>query len=157
MQVKQATTSEDIEAARALFKEYEAWLGISLCFQNFDQELANLPGSYAPPKGRLFLVYESDQLAGSIALRPIDHTTCEMKRLFLRSDFRGKGLGRKMVESILKEAQTIGYLRIRLDTIPGRMSEAISLYRSFGFKEIEPYYDSPFGDTLFMELDLQYF
>jgi GNAT superfamily N-acetyltransferase len=154
MKAKQATTSDEIEAARVLFKEYEAWLGISLCFQNFDQELASLPGSYAAPNGRLLLIFEEEKLAGSIALRPIDDATCEMKRLFLRSEFRGKGLGRKVVELILKEARTIGYQRIRLDTLPGRMNDAISLYRSFGFREIDSYYDTPFADTLFMELKL---
>jgi GNAT superfamily N-acetyltransferase len=154
MQFTQASLPEEIEAARNLFKEYEAWLGLSLCFQNFEQELAHLPGDYAPPRGRLLLVSEHELLAGCIALRPIDLTTCEMKRLFLRPGFRGKGLGRKMIDYLVHEARTVGYERMRLDTIGGRMDRAIALYRSVGFKEIEPYYDSPVGETIFMELDL---
>jgi GNAT superfamily N-acetyltransferase len=150
----QAKSEDDIRLARGLFEEYAAGLGISLCFQNFDTELANLPGEYAPPDGRLLLAFDFDELAGCIALRKVAPTTCEMKRLFLRTEFRGKGFGRKLVQSIIDEARRIGYQQMRLDTLPGRMDDAISLYRSFGFEEIEPYYETPFNDTLFMELKL---
>ncbi len=150
----QVTIDDQIQSARELFKEYEASIGVSLCFQSFDKELAELPGKYAPPSGRLLLAYFDNQLVGCIALRKIDEQTCEMKRLFLRSTARGKGVGRKLVESIIEEARIIGYERIRLDTMPGRMDTAIALYEAVGFKEIAPYYDTPVGDTKFMELKL---
>ena len=150
----QVISDGDVELARTLFKEYEQSIGVSLCFQNFDQELANLPGDYAPPSGRLLLMRASDQIAGCIALRKVDDDTCEMKRLYLRPEFRGKGLGKPIVDRIVHEARAIGYSKMRLDTMPGRMDQAIKLYRSIGFKEIPAYYDSPFTDTLYMELDL---
>src|ERR1044072_3247874 len=121
MHIFQANTQEDIENARSLFEEYAAGLGISLCFQNFDQELTNLPGDYAAPDGRLLLAKEGDQLAGCIALRKLEPGVCEMKRLFLRPAYRGKGLGRVLVDSIIDEARRLGYTHMRLDTLPGRM------------------------------------
>jgi putative acetyltransferase len=154
LRITQATTQNDIEQARELFKEYEASLGISLCFQNFSDELANLPGDYAPPRGRLLLAREFDQLVGCVALRPVGPTTCEMKRLFLRSEYRSRGLGRVLVEAVIEAARKIGYTHMRLDTISDRMGRAIELYKSIGFVEIEPYYQSPVDTTKFMELDL---
>lgn len=154
LRITQATTPNDIEEARALFKEYEASLGISLCFQNFEQELADLPGDYAPPRGRLLLAREDDQLLGCIALRPVGPTACEMKRLFVRPEFRTRRLGRVLVEAIIEEARKIGYTHMRLDTMPGRMDRAIALYRALGFVEIPPYYSTPVDTTTFMELDL---
>jgi GNAT superfamily N-acetyltransferase len=152
--ITQATSTTDIQQARELFKEYEASLGISLCFQNFAEELANLPGDYAPPRGRLLLAREFDQLLGCVALRAVGPTTCEMKRLFLRPQYRSRGLGRVLVEAIIEEARKIGYTHMRLDTMSDRMGRAIELYKSMGFVEIEPYYDSPVDTTKFMELDL---
>jgi ribosomal protein S18 acetylase RimI-like enzyme len=149
-----AQSQRDLEHARELFKEYEAWLGINLCFQNFARELAELPGEYVPPDGRLLLAVESKRVAGCIALRKIGDGTCEMKRLFVRSESRGKGLGRKLVDAIIREAREIGYERMRLDTLPGKMDKAIALYRSLGFKEIEPYYQNPVPGAKFMELEL---
>src|ERR1700730_12274272 len=143
-----------IEQARELFLEYAQSLGFSLCFQNFDQELASLPGDYAPPDGRLLLAIEADQIAGCVALRKIDESTCEMKRLFLRSACRGKGLGRKLAEAIIAEARQLGYQRMRLDTLPGKMDQAIELNRSLGFHEIASYYHNPVGGATFMELAL---
>ena len=150
----QAETREDIATARGLFEEYQAGLGISLCFQNFDHELATLPGDYAPPSGRLLIARDGDEVAGCIALRKITDEICEMKRLYLRPEYRGKGLGRVLVDAILSEAREIGYRRMRLDTLPGRMDQAISLYRSIGFKEVAPYYNNPAPETLYMELTL---
>jgi GNAT superfamily N-acetyltransferase len=154
LRLTQATTKNDLDQARELFNEYEASLGISLCFQNFGEELANLPGDYAPPRGRLLVAREFDQLAGCVAMRPVDQTTCEMKRLFLRPAYRSRGLGRVLVEAIIEEARKIGYTHMRLDTITDRMGRAVELYKSMGFVEIEPYYHSPVDTTKFMELDL---
>jgi len=154
MQLIQAQSSEEIEQARQLFKEYAAWLEINLCFQNFEKELADLPGDYATPNGRLLLAYHDNESAGCVALRKIDDGICEMKRLFVRDKFRGQGLGRSLIDAIISEAKDIGYKRMRLDTLPPKMNDAIALYRSFGFKEIEPYYKNPVPGAMFMELSL---
>lgn len=154
MRIFQANTQEDIEHARALFEEYASGVGISLCFQNFDRELANLPGDYAPPHGRLLVATEDNQLAGCIALRKLAPGVCEMKRLFLRPAYRGNGRGRVLVQAIIDEARNLGYTTMRLDTLPGRMDKAIALYQSIGFVEIEPYYENPVESAKFMELDL---
>ena len=154
MQLIQARSSAEIEQARQLFKEYAAWLEIDLCFQNFEKELADLPGDYATPNGRLLLAYDDNESAGCVALRKIDDGVCEMKRLFVRDKFRGQGLGRSLIDAIISEAKDIGYKRMRLDTLPPKMNDAIALYRSFGFKEIEPYYQNPVPGAMFMELKL---
>jgi len=153
-EIIQARSAGDITQARELFREYEAWLEVDLCFQSFAKELAELPGKYAPPDGRLLLAMNDGQVAGCAALRKIDHGICEIKRLFLRPQFRGKGLGRQLAEAIIREAKQIGYERMRLDTLPPRMNDAIALYRSLGFKEIGAYYDNPVPGLKFMELDL---
>ena len=155
MDLIQAQSADEIEQARLLFREYQSWLQIDLCFQNFEKELANLPGDYAAPAGRLLLAYEDSQLAGCVALRKIDQDICEMKRLFLRDEFRGRGLGRQLIEAIIREAKQIGYERMRLDTLPPKMNDAIALYRSYGFKDIAPYYDNPVNGAIFMELELR--
>jgi len=155
MKMIQAESPEQIRQARELFREYEGWLGLDLCFQNFEKELAELPGAYAPPTGRLLLAFENDQLAGCIALRKLGDGICEMKRLFVRPDFQGRGLGKQLVNTILSDARAIGYQRMRLDTLPAQMGKAIAMYRSFGFREIEPYYDNPVPGALFMELKLE--
>ena len=154
MRIVEAHTHEDVDHARTLFKEYEAGLGISLCFQNFAHELKNLPGDYAPPDGRLLLAKDDDdQIAGCIALRKHAPGICEMKRLFVRPAYRSTGLGRVLVNAIIDEARKLGYTHMRLDTLPGRMDKAIALYRSIGFVDIEPYYTSV-ESAKFMELDL---
>jgi GNAT superfamily N-acetyltransferase len=154
MRIGEANTDEDVEHARTLFKEYEAGLGITLCFQNFEQELKTLPGDYAPPDGRLLLAKDmDDQIAGCIAMRKLAPGICEMKRLFVRPAYRSTGLGRVLVNTLIDEARNLGYTHIRLDTLPGRMDKAIALYQSIGFVEIEPYYASVEG-AKFMELDL---
>ena len=155
MHIFQANSNEDIQQARTLFEEYASGIGISLCFQNFDQELKNLPGDYAPPDGRLLLATEDDQLAGCIALRKLAPGICEMKRLFVRPAHRGTGLGRVLVEKIIDEARKLGYTRMRLDTLPGRMDKAIALYQSIGFVENGPYCANPVEGAKFMELDLE--
>ena len=154
MDLIQAETSQQIHTARELFREYEAWVGISLCFQSFEFEVANLPGDYRMPSGRLLLASEEDQTAGCIALRKLTDDTCEMKRLYLRPQYRGRGLGHAMVERIIVDGRFIGYRRMRLDTLPGRMDKAIALYEQFGFRDIPPYYDNPVAGARFMELIL---
>ena len=152
MQLILAESSEEIESARKLFAEYASWVEISLCFQNFDKEVAELPGAYAPPSGRLFLAANGQQVMGCVALRKIGDGVGEMKRLYVRPEFRGRGLGRTLTEKLIAEAKQIGYARLRLDTLPGKMDQAIAMYRSFGFQEISPYYKNPVADATFMEL-----
>ena len=154
MNLIQARSAEEISCARELFAEYAAGLGIDLCFQNFEKEMADLPGDYVPPRGRLLIAFENEATAGCVALRQIADGFCEMKRLYVRPHFRGTGLGRTLAETIIQAAREIGYQRLRLDTLPGRMDRAIALYRSLGFKEIEPYYQNPVVGAKFMELDL---
>jgi len=151
----QAETTAQIEDARRLFREYEAWLEVDLCFQSFEKELKNLPGKYAAPTGRLFLAFTDEKIAGCVALRKIDDKTCEMKRLFVRDGFRGAGLGRELIERLIKEAGEIGYRKMRLDTLPGKMPRAVKLYEFYGFRKIKPYYENPYKETLFMELLLK--
>ena len=153
-EIRRAQSPEDIEHARELFREYAAWLEIDLCFQNFEQELVELPGEYAPPNGRLFLASRDTGIAGCVALRKIGEGICEIKRLFVRPEFRGQGLGRKLAEAMIQEARQLGYARMRLDTLPPKMNDAIGLYRSLGFVEIEPYYNNPVPGAKFMELSL---
>jgi ribosomal protein S18 acetylase RimI-like enzyme len=155
MNLKQVESEQEVQQARGLFVEYATWLGFSLCFQNFDKELAGLPGDYSPPDGRLLLALEDEQVAGCVALRKIGQGTGEMKRLYVRPEFRGKGLGRSLTETVIKAAADLGYERLRLDTLPGKMDQAIAMYRSLGFKEIEPYYNNPYADAAYMELTLQ--
>jgi ribosomal protein S18 acetylase RimI-like enzyme len=156
MKLIQAQSNEEVSQARALFEEYAAGLGFSLCFQNFDQEVAELPGKYVPPSGRLLLAMKDDQTAGCVALRKISDGICEMKRLYVRPAFRGTGLGRTLAEAIIQAARDMGYQRMRLDTLPGKMDPAIAMYRSLEFKEIEPYYDNPVAGAAFMELKLNH-
>ena len=153
-QITQVEHAEEIAGARALFEEYAASLGIDLCFQNFDKELAGLPGDYAPPSGRLFLAVENNEVAGCVALRKLGAEVCEMKRLYVRPAFRGTGLGRTLTETIIQAAREIDYIGMRLDTLPGKMDRAIAMYESLGLQGIEPYYHNPVEDAVFMELKL---
>jgi putative acetyltransferase len=152
--VQQAVTPVQVARVRELFLEYAQSLGFSLCFQNFDQELAGLPGDYAPPGGRLLLAEFEGQLAGCVALHKFDSDICEMKRLYLRRKFRGQGLGRILAEAIIVEARQIGYQRMRLDTVGPVMKDAVAMYRKLGFREIAPYRANPMAGTLYLELTL---
>jgi putative acetyltransferase len=147
-----AESAAQIAQCRELFLEYAQSLGFSLCFQNFDKELADLPGEYAPPKGRLLLGEFEGELAACVALHPLSEEICEMKRLYLRPNFRGKGLGRALANRVIQEAREIGYQRMRLDTVEPRMKDAVEMYRKIGFQEIEPYCDNPIAGALYMEL-----
>lgn len=153
MRVIPARFPEDRDVTRQLFREYEAWLGVDLCFQGFEEELAGLPGEYAPPGGALFLARDETDVAGCAALRRESEATGEMKRLFVRDRFRGLGLGRALTEAVLAEARRLGYARIRLDTLSS-MTEALALYRSLGFHAIPPYRVNPLEGALFFELGL---
>jgi len=150
----QAESPSQIEKVRQLFLEYAQSLGFSLCFQSFDKEVAGLPGDYAPPDGRLLLAEYEGQLAGCVALHTLEPGICEMKRLYLRPQFRGKGLGRVLAETIINEARNIGYQRMRLDTVEPIMKDAVALYRLLGFKEIAPYRSNPIEGAMYMELAL---
>ncbi len=154
IEILQAETPEQVETARTLFREYEKWLNLDICFQNFEEELHNLPGKYAAPDGRLFLVFVDGKVAGCIALRKLEENICEMKRLFVREEFRGIGLGEKLIEKLIAEAGSIGYRKMRLDTLPDKMQKAVKLYTSHGFQEIAPYYYNPYPEALFMEKNL---
>lgn len=152
--IVEAKTPEQIEQARALFLEYAQSLGFSLCFQSFDKELAELPGDYAPPDGRLLLALVGGRAAGCVALHKLEDGVCEMKRLYLRPESRGTGAGRALAERIIAEARAIGYRRMRLDTVAGTMDAAIALYRRLGFRQIAPYRENPIAGALYMELTL---
>jgi len=152
--IRLASGPADIENARTLFREYAGALGIDLGFQDWEHELRDLPGAYAPPRGALFLATDAVSVLGCVALRPLDPTTSEMKRLYVRGQGRGQGLGRRLAERVIEEGRRLGYERMRLDTLPS-MSEAIALYRSLGFREIAPYRFNPVAGTLFLERDLR--
>jgi ribosomal protein S18 acetylase RimI-like enzyme len=155
--ISQAESSGQIKQARELFLEYAESLGFSLCFQNFDEELAGLPGDYAPPEGRLLLACYEAEPAGCVALHELDSGSdggriCGMKRLYVRSQFRGKAVGRALIESVITEARQIGYASMRLDTVEPVMKSAVAMYRRFGFLEIAPYCLNPIEGALYMEL-----
>jgi len=149
-----AESSGQIATAKELFLEYAQSLGFSLCFQNFDKELAELPGEYAPPEGRLLLAESNGETAGCVALHKLKAGICEMKRLYLRPTFRGKGLGRILAEAAIAAARDIGYERMRLDTVEPVMRDAVGLYRKLGFREITAYRENPMAGTVYMELEL---
>jgi putative acetyltransferase len=147
-------TLDDVETVRGLLLEYADSFGFNLCFQSFEQELAELPGKYGPPAGALLIGDMDGKTAGCVALRPLSNKVCEMKRLYVRPAFRGSGIGRELTVAIIDRARAIGYRSIRLDTLRDRMERAVQLYRSLGFEEIPAYYNNPFPDTLYLELKL---
>lgn len=154
MQIVAAHTHAFLPLVRELFTEYARSTGIDFCFQNFERELAELPGKYAPPDGRLFLSVENESAAGCVALRKIADGVCEMKRLYVRPAFRGSGLGRRLANETIFAARGIGYDRMRLDTLAS-MTPAIALYESLGFQRIPAYYDNPNESAVYLELKLR--
>jgi putative acetyltransferase len=144
----------DLDSVRALFTEYAGSLGFSLGYQGFDAELAGLPGKYAAPEGALLLAKVDGIAAGVVALRRLEPGIAEMKRLYVKPAHHGRSIGRKLAEAIVETARSLGYRRLRLDTIAGKMDSAVKLYRSMGFVEIAPYYDSPVPGTTYLELVL---
>lgn len=152
--VAELVTEEPLlSQVREIFREYQSSLGIDLCFQNFEEELASLPGEYAPPQGRLYLAYVDGQLAGCIALRPFEENQCEMKRLYIRPQYRGHNLGKQLAEKIIDDARQIGYRQMFLDTLP-TMTVAQALYRSLNFCEMQAYRYNPVEGALYMGLNL---
>jgi putative acetyltransferase len=152
--ITQAESEPQIAQIGELFLEYAASLAFSLCFQSFDQELAGLPGDYARPSGRLLLALHGNEPAGCVAVHKLDSAICEMKRLYVRTRFRGQGIGRALAESAIQEARFAGYRRMRLDTVAPLMKDAVALYRFLGFMEIAPYCANPIAGALYMELQL---
>jgi ribosomal protein S18 acetylase RimI-like enzyme len=148
-----AADTADIPVVRRLLREYADSLGLSLEFQGFERELAGLPGEYAAPDGALLVARDGAAIAGCVALRRLDEPTCELKRLYVRPAWRGRGVGAALADAIVGEARRLGYRRIRLDTLPG-METAQSLYERLGFREIAPYRPNPVAGARFLELDL---
>jgi len=166
--IREAVTPGDIALARSLFVEYAQWLKVDLCFQGFDAELANLPGAYAPPLGRLLIAGAPAAAFGCVALRPLDQGCCgrvaraavgpdlqvgEVKRLYVQPAYRGERWGRRLAAAAIADARAIGYRELKLDTL-GWMAAARALYADLGFRECEPYYDNPLPDVVYMSLDL---
>lgn len=151
------STAEEFEALRGIFREYAASLQVDLCFQDFATELAELPGVYAAPRGMLLMAFVGDALAGCCALRPLDAAdyanACEMKRLYVRPDFRKSGIGRGLAEAALDNARLAGYACVLLDTLD-EMESARALYQDLGFEEIPPYYHNPIEGAHYLKVDL---
>lgn len=154
IEIISTSAPEHMDTFRELFREYQQAIGIDLCFQSFNEELAGLPGRYAPPRGELLLALAGQKAVGCVALRPLADDACEMKRLYVRPEARGHDLGRKLIAALIAAARARGYRLMRLDTLPGVMDRAIALYREFGFREISNYNDNPFPGVVFMELTL---
>jgi ribosomal protein S18 acetylase RimI-like enzyme len=151
--VLHATSSEQFEETRRLFKEYASALGVDLCFQDFEHELKDLPGEYSEPDGCILLAFLDSALVGCVALRPLSSEICEMKRMYVRPTFRGQRIGQILGQDVITEARKRGYKKMRLDSLP-TMREAQALYRSLGFREIDAYRPNPIQGAVFMELEL---
>ena len=154
LNILKAESIEGIKLVSELFLEYAKSLDFHLCFQDFERELTELPGEYAPPSGLLLLLMSEGKAAGCVALRKIEDVICEMKRLYVRPEFRGMGLGKRLAVALIGVARKLGYSSMRLDTVPS-MKKAIQLYRLLGFREIKPYRSNPVEGAIFMELDLK--
>jgi ribosomal protein S18 acetylase RimI-like enzyme len=151
--IKPARTIKEIEDIKILFREYELYLNVDLCFQGFDEEISALPGKYLPPGGELLTAVDAKKVLGCVGLRKLDKGVCEMKRLFVRPEARGIGLGKKLALNIIAKARELGYFSMKLDTLDS-LKKAVSLYESLGFKRIEPYYKNPLPGALYWELKL---
>lgn len=151
--LEEATTAEDMQEVISLFREYAGSLGFDLDFQDFEGELTSLPGEYSPPGGTILLARFDGAAAGCVALRRIDGETCEMKRLYVRPQRRGRGIGRRLAEKVIERARSLGYHAMRLDTVK-TMVEANSLYHELGFREIGPYRYNPLDGASYKELRL---
>ena len=153
MRIKRAQTKAEIQEVESLFQEYESFLNVDLCFQNFEDELANLPGKYSPPRGDLLIGLDGEKIVGCVAVRKLDDDICEMKRLFVRQESRGTGLGRQLAQEIIVISQKLGYSLMRLDTLD-RLTKVMHLYKTLGFKKIESYYENPLPGVVYWELKL---
>jgi len=153
MKIEIISAYDHLEDIKKLFIEYQTSLGIDLCFQNYDEEIKTLPGKYALPDGRLYMITIDEEIAGCIALRRFDKTRCEMKRLYIRPQYRGHHCGQLLVEKIIQEAKIIGYEEMVLDTLSS-LTSAVSLYQRNGFIEVSSYYDNPLQDVLYFKLKL---
>lgn len=151
--IDRAEGPQDMDSIRQLFEEYHDWLGVDLCFQGFREEMSNLPGKYAEPRGCLLLARAGEAIAGGVGLWPLGDTVCEMKRLYVREPWRGTGLGRRLAVAIIGEARERDYQAMRLDTLE-HLSAARALYRSLGFVDTDPYYDNPLEGVRYQELIL---
>ena len=152
--ISPAEGAADLAVVRALFLEYAQWLDFDLCFQDFEAELAGLPGKYAPPAGGIWLARIDGEPAGIVGLRPLETGVCELKRLWLRPDYRGAGLGRRLTETAIAAARDQDYRVMRLDTITSKMAAAGELYARLGFRETEAYYHNPHPEVAYLALDL---
>lgn len=153
-EILQAASPSQIVQARHILAEYAESLGLSDSFPGFKDELLSLPGDYAPPEGRLLLATYDGELAGCVALRKLEPSICEMRRLYLRPKFRGRGFGRTLANYVIEEARKIGYRQMRLGTVEPKMQDALRMYREIGFRVTMPYRTNPLKDAVYMELDL---
>ena len=153
MKIFEATTPEHIDIARALFREYQQFLNVDLCFQGFEEELASLPGKYAPPNGAILLAKVEQDIAGCVAVRELKDGTCEMKRLYVKDKFRGLAIGKQLAKAIVAQAKALQYQKMQLDTLE-RLETAMGIYQKLGFKKTSPYYANPLDEVVYWELDL---
>ena len=153
MKIIEATSLAQINIAADLFREYQQFLNVDLCFQGFEDELTNLPGKYAVPSGAILLANLEDEIVGCVAVRLLKDKTCEMKRLYVRPQAQGHSLGRLLAEAIIKKAKQLGYKKMQLDTLQ-RLDRAIGLYVKLGFREVQPYYSNPLDEVVYWELEL---
>lgn len=153
-EIVSAKTKADIDSIRVLFKEYQHWLDADLCFLGFEEELASLPGTYGPPSGMLLLARDGDEVAGCVGIRPLEgDAVCEMKRLWVRGPWKRQGVGRRLAEASIEAARNLGYQTMKLDTL-GRLTEALTLYRSMNFIETDTCNDNPLEPVIYMSLAL---
>ncbi|CAL1519202.1 GNAT family N-acetyltransferase [Chitinophaga sp. MM2321] len=149
-----ADDTQSLEQVKLLFREYANWLNVDLSFQQFEEEMSNLPGPYAAPTGALFLAKVDGQVAGCVAVRSFDNSTAEMKRLFVKDTFKGRGVGKALASEAIRESKKMGYKRILLDTL-AHMRPAIELYTSLGFQPIAAYYDNPISSAVYLSLNIE--